>query len=283
MQWTQANRPLHYAYKEVVEINGVDGTYDLDSPVPRMSVSFQLNHANLTPFSGSLEIGSDAAKQIGRLDGWFAEQACFVARDFGQKLETSMFGNIVRTALTNNRHWALSDTDSKQHNTIAIVSWTGGETCGLYSPIYGKVDANRLFELEKLQNGSMYKNERGILTYGAIFKTTMGLLLANKRQYAVVTHVDPGEKGFAKSFPEKMSEILDECLVNEYTTILMSNRLRTAVGCQYTTKATENVLVKFDEKCNLSVCGVPVISSANLPTRVDWSKMGVQYKNDLDP
>jgi len=49
----------NYGNKEVVEINGVDGTYDFDSPVPRMSVSFQLNHANLTPFAGSLEIGSD--------------------------------------------------------------------------------------------------------------------------------------------------------------------------------------------------------------------------------
>jgi len=173
MQWTKANKNLHHVYKEVVEINGVDGTYDFDSPVPRMSVSFQLNHANLTPFAGTLEIGSDTAKQIGRLDGWFAEQACFVARDFGQKLETSMFGNIVRTALTNNRHWALSDTSTKQHNTIAIVTWTGGETCGLYSPIYGRVDADRLFELEKLSNGALYENRSGVLVYGAVFKTVM--------------------------------------------------------------------------------------------------------------
>jgi hypothetical protein len=70
-----------------------------------------------------------------------------------------------------------------------------------------------------------------------------------------------------------MSEVLDEMLVNENTMILMSNKLKTAIGNKYTTKATENVLVRFDEKCNLSVCGIPVMHTANIPTKVDWSKV----------
>jgi hypothetical protein len=276
LQWTKANNTVHHTYREVTNVTGVTDVYDFDSPIPNLSVSFSLNHTNLTPFAGAIEIGQDTATQMGKgVDTFFIEQAVLIARDLGMKLERSIFERIVRTAVDTNRRWMMFDDDLTEaaKNTLAIVTWEGGECCGLYSPAYGKVDSNKLFELEKFQNGALYQNAQRIPVYGCLFKVVLGLLFANKRMYSVVTNVDTEHANFAKIFPERMSEVMDDMLVGENTMILMSNRLKTKIGNQYTTNQSLNRLVQFNEKCNLSVCGVPVLHSANIPVRVDWSKI----------
>jgi hypothetical protein len=230
---------------------------------------------NLTPFAGGIEIGQDAAQQIGGgTDAYFIEQAKFISRDLGMKLEDSIFKRIVRTSIDTNRSYMLfDDVPEKPSETLAIVTWQSGEVCGLYSPAYGQVDGDRLFELEKLAGGHLYKNSKDVYVYGCYFKVVLGLLLANKRMYATVTNVDTTETDFAKTFPERMSDVMDEMLINGNTMIIMSSKLKTKIGNHYTTHATGNTLVKFDEKCNLSVCGVPVVTSQNVPLKVDWTKI----------
>jgi len=275
LEWSKANGAIHHQYREVAEIKGITDVYNFDSPVPDLSVSFTRNHVNLTPFAGAIHIGQDTAKLIGNKDEFFIEQATFIARDLGMKLERSIFENIVRTAYDKNRRFILNEEeeDAAMYNSLAILTPTSGECCGLYSPAYGKLDTDRIFELEKLANGTLYEDKTGRMVFGTLFKVVLGLLLANKRMYAIVSNVDPAAAGFEQSFPEKMSAVLDEMLVNDKTIILMSNRLKTAIGNKYTTAKTVNMLIRFDEVCNLSVCGVPVIASANIPTKVDWTKI----------
>jgi hypothetical protein len=275
MQWTKANNAVNHSYREVAEIKGITDVYDFDSPIADLSVSFSLQKANLTPYAGKIELGSDAAKQIGNHENYFVEQAKFIARDLGMKLENSIFKRIVRTAVDTNRRWMMFDDDLSEtvQNTCAIVTWQGDETCGLFSPAYGKVDSDRLFELEKLSSGNLYMDSKNVPVFGSIFKVVLGILLANKRMYGIVTNIDTEHPDFAKDFPERMSEVMDEMLVNSNTMILMSNKLKTRIGNHYTTQKTGNTLVRFDEKCNLSVCGVPVVHSANIPVKVDWSKI----------
>jgi len=274
LQWTKSNNTATHSYREVKAVSGVD-IYDFDGVLPSLDVSFSLSHVHLTPFGGAIELGDDFCRNSRQsLDSLFVEQAKYVARDLGMKLERSIYEKIVRTSIDTNRNFLLSgDVPNTASNTLVVLTPVSGEVCGLYSPAYGKYDSDRLIELEKLSGGALYSNLKGIAVFGAIFKAVLGVLLGNRRMYATVTNVDPTDKDFVKTFPEKMSEVLDECLVGESTFVLMSNRLKTAIGSKYTTQSSQNTLIRFDEKCNLSICGVPVVHSANIPSKVDWTKM----------
>ena len=271
MQFTKANKAVTHSWREVADITGVSDVYDFDSPVPDLSVSFTMNSTHLTPYAGSIEVGQDFAKLVNK-DQYFVEQARYVARDLGMKLEKQVFERLVRTSVDTQRRFIMfnmEDMGDQTWNSLAVVTWCAGEVCGLYSPAYQKMDTERIIELEKLSNGALYKNQHGIPVYGCLFKTVLGLLLANKKMFAVVTNVDPEHKKFDTEFPLQLSAVLDEMLVNENTMILMSRRLKTAIGNHYTRKATSNALIRFDEKCNLSVCGVPVLATANIPSKVN--------------
>jgi hypothetical protein len=276
MQWSKANKATTHAWREVSDITGVNDVYDFDSPVPELSVSFSMNSTSLTPYAGSIEIGQDLARLVGDKDSYFVEQARYIARDLGMKLERSVFERLVRTAVDTNRRYIMFDKDDatdQTWNSLAVVTWTGGECCGLFSPVYQRVDTDRIIELEKLSGGNLYQNLKGIPVYGCLFKTVLGLLLANKKMYAVVTNIDTSHKGFAKEFPLQLSAVLDDMLVNRNSMILMSRRLKTEIGNKYTTHATGTTLIRCNEQCDLSVCGVPVFATANLPTKVNWQNI----------
>ena len=85
MQWSQANRTTQHVYREVDKIEGVD-SFDLDSPMPDMQVSFNLNNVHLSAFGGRMELGEDSAKLMGSPDVFFREQSILLAREAGMKL-----------------------------------------------------------------------------------------------------------------------------------------------------------------------------------------------------
>ena len=173
MQWSKSNNKIAHTYREVEQVKGINDVYDFDSPIPDLSVSFSLKHVNLTPYAGSIELGSDTATMIGNHEAYFIEQAQLIARDLGMKLERSIFERIVRTSVDTNRRWSMFDSATPQEqNTLVAVTWQSKECCGLYSPVYGRVDSDRLVELEKLSNGALYKNLKGVLVYGCVFPSS---------------------------------------------------------------------------------------------------------------
>ena len=89
--------------------------------------------------------------------------------------------------------------------------------------------------------------------------------MGNTRLYATLANVDPTQKEFDATFPMKMSALLDECLVNENTIILMNTALRSEIANRYTTFKNANALIKFDDRFNMSICGIPVVASQNIP------------------
>ena len=268
LQWARSNKAVSHVFRSVDTIEGAD-VYDFDGQLPRMQVSFQLGSENLTPVGGLIEVGSDTAALVGGAPNYFREQALLLARGLGMKLERSIFQKIVQTAFNKQRRWHLLEEDHKNPTDdgkaiLAIVTPTAGELCGLYSPHFDKMTGDeRFFELSKISGGNPYLNRDGVLVYGAYFRCVLGLLMANQKLHATLSNIDSSAKNFREVFPLKMSLLLDECLVNENTVILMNTRLRTCVANTFATHSTANAFVRFDERASLSICGIPVLVSSN--------------------
>ena len=91
--------------------------------------------------------------------------------------------------------------------------------------------------------------------------------MANPKLYATLSNIDASAKNFREVFPLKISLLLNEAFVNENTVILMNTRLRTCVANMFAQHNTANAFIRFNEKAELSICGIPVLVSNNFEAR----------------
>ena len=261
-QWSRANRVIAHVYREVDQLEGLD-VYDFDGKLPDVKVSFKLGSANLLPIGGRLEVGEDTATLMGGADGFFREQSILLARNAGQKLEKAFFQKIVQTAQEKNRMYSYPNATTGV--TIAVVSWAALETCALFSPAFKKHNGD-FFELDKYHKGAVYPNREGVNVFGAYVKTTVGLLLADKNAYAVLTNVPTNveHKDFPKQFAAMMADVIDSANPNEHCTVIMPRAFKTKIASAVSHYGTGNALIRVDDKFEMRICGVPVIGSPNV-------------------
>ena len=266
LEWTKSNRQTSHSFREVRKIDGV-GRFDWDGIMPRIRADFSMGSENLTAIGGVIEVGRDFAQQTGGVDAYLKESAVLFARELGMQLENAFYYRIHEVAVAKHRRWSCNATGTSA-GTLAVLTPTPSECCALFSPVYPRSDEPRFFELEKLSGGATYLDQQGRAVYGAMLKSAVGLLLANERLFATLDGIDPSSANFDKKFPEMVSELLDEILINDKTIFVMNHKLKNRIANQFAAMTKANKLISFDDRFGMSIAGIKVVPSQNVPLSV---------------
>jgi len=137
---------------------------------------------------------------------------------------------------------------------------------GLYSPLlYGKGDRfGKLFESEWTNNKACHTFTNGVVCYSATCKIFLGILLANMQKIALQINI----KGTPTA--KQLAAQVNAVQAGGSTRIYCSMALKTSIAVTYAETQKGNGVVAVTGAGEVSVLGVPIVTSSNIPKKVGF-------------
>jgi len=183
-----ASNGIQNVYEELKNIEGAQ-VVNLDEALPVVGADGEIKSVDLSVLGGIQEVGEDKAGKMGGAPAYFASKMPAILSDTGSNLEKSLIYNSIKPyAKTNSRMQDAGGTASGAMFSIACVKWVAGETTLLYDPTgFGN---GKIFDIQPLSGGSLYKDADNVLVYGQRIKTYLGVQLANPRNVSAIANID---------------------------------------------------------------------------------------------
>jgi hypothetical protein len=265
----KASNNYHHVYSRLLDADNLQ-VVDFDGRLPTLRAQSQLEKVDLTPFGGSFEFGEDLMLQShGNAKDYLADQIPPVLRKTGMELERSLYINnfLTKTIAYETMRSAHSAASAENHYpTMVAVTWEPGEMTGLYSPLpYGSGDRfGKLFETEWANDKARHKLESGVYGYAATIKIFIGILLANKQKISSLVNIvgTPSAK--------QLAALVNAANSNGSTRIYCSAALKTSIAAAFARVYDGNGLVSVTGAGEVSVLGVPIVTSNNIPQTIGF-------------
>ena len=269
MPFEKASHAYHHAYSRLLYADTLQKV-DFDGRLPAMRTQAQLESVKLTPFGGDFSFGEDLMKQThGTPEAYLATQVPPVLRATGMALEESLYLNNFLTKTIEYgtaRSTSASASAGNFYPTMVAITWEPGEMTGLYSPLpYGSGDKfGKLFETEWANDKARHKLEDGIYGYAATVKIFIGILLANRQKIASLVNIT------STPTATQLASLVNAASSNSSTRIYCSAAMKTSIAAAYARTYDGNGLVAVTGAGEVSVIGVPIITSNNIPREIGF-------------
>jgi len=264
-----ASHDCHHVYGRLMDATSMQVT-DFDGVLPSMQTDSQLESVPLTPFGGKFEFGEDRMRLTHDTpESFLAAQIPPVLRRTGMALEHSLYiNNFLPTTIKNQTAWS-ANTDAeadKLYGTMVAITWEPGQMTGLHSPLpYGKGDRfGKLFESEWTNNKARHTLSNGVIGYSATCKIFLGILLANTQKIASLINI----KGTPTA--KQLATLVNAVQASGSTRIYCSLALKTLIAATYAETRKGNGLVTVTDAGEVSILGVPIVTSSNIPKKVGF-------------
>ena len=264
MPFEKASHDRHHVYSRLMNASTMQKV-DFDGVLPSMQVDTQLESVPLTPFGGKFEFGEDRMFHTHHTpESFLATLVPSVLRTTGMALEEAIYlNNFLTKTLDYGTARSVVETIPSvgKYGSMVAVTWEPGEMTGLYSPLpYGKGESfGRLFETKWLNNKMPHTLPNGVVGYAATCKIFIGLLLANKRKIASLVNISEAPTAL------QLSALVNAAQSNGSTRIYTSAALKTSIAAKFATMQQGNGLVSVSSAGEVSVLGVPIVASNNIP------------------
>jgi hypothetical protein len=265
----QASHDCHHVYARQMDATSIQ-MVDFDGILPSMQSDSQLESIHLTPFGGKFEFGEDRMRLTHNTpESFLAAQIPPVLRKTGMALEHSMYiNNFLPTTINNKMAWSASvgAESEKTYGSMIAITWEPGQMTGLYSPLpYKKGDRfGKLFETDWISNKARHTLLNGVVGYAATCKIFLGILLANTQKIASLVNIN------GTPTAKQLAVLVNAVQAGGSTRIYCSMALKTAIAATYAQSQKGNGLVAVTSAGEISVLGVPIITSSNIPKKVGF-------------
>lgn len=249
-----------HKYEEITSVEGGQSV-DLDSPLAKIKYNSDVKTLDLGKIGGQMEVGKDKARAFGGPTNYFRTRVTRALQATAEEQENAMYsGNIRSYALANGK--AIDAGAASDVYTIYAIRWTPGEITGMYSP-NGAGDG-KVFDVEPINGGNVYKDENGVLVYGVSVENYFGVMLANPRYVATIDNID------ADNLPTEAQ--MDQLILNARlqvggSSMLVMNPQVSTWLQKYKGSALQMVATDFDINRSIMMWnGIPILTSYNLST-----------------
>jgi hypothetical protein len=269
LPFEKASHDCHHVHGRLLDATSMQ-VIDFDGVLPSMQTDSQLESVHLTPFGGKFEFGEDRMRLTHATpDTFLAKQIPPVLRKTGMALEHSIYlNNFLPTTIRNGTAWSANATAEadKTYASMVAITWEPGEMTGLYSPLpYGKGDRfGKLFESDWTNNKARHTLPNGVVGYSATVKIFLGMLLANTQKIASLINI----KGTPTA--KQLAALVNAVQAGGSTRIYCSMALKTSIAATYAETQKGNGLVAVTGAGEVSVLGVPLVTSSNIPKKVGF-------------
>ena len=269
MPFERASHAYHHAYSRLLDADNLQ-KIDFDGQLPTLQTESQLDSVKLTPFGGAFEFGEDLMLQThGTPEAYLATKIPPVLRRTGMELERSLYVNSFLAQTVKNatvRSATESAATDGQYATMVAVTWEPGEMTGLFSPLpYGNGDRiGQLFETKWANGKERHKLSNGVYGYAATIKVFIGVLLANKQKIASLVNITETPS------PNQLAALVNAANPNASTRLYCSAAVKTSIAAAYAFTQKGNGLVAVSGTGDVSVLGVPIVTSNNIPQTVGF-------------
>ena len=202
IKFEASSHPLHNAYEEVTDIKSASFV-KMNSPLPTMDMSSTLKKQDLSIMGGELFCPEDTAQTFGSAEAYFAKKTPSLLRQAGMEIEKEIIYEDLLKFATDNQKVESAGASEEGYCMIAFRQ-IAGENTGLYSPEGFKSGAG--LDVKKINNGALYKNDKGVLGYGIRFKGYFGIQLANKDGIAAITNITKSNLPTAQAIDDMLVE-----------------------------------------------------------------------------
>ncbi|MDR3235014.1 MAG: hypothetical protein LBT46_15365 [Planctomycetaceae bacterium] len=268
----KASHDYHNLFERVTAAQGVD-VVDLDGPLPIIDSETQLDQSNLTPLGGKILMPEDKVIKYGGVEKYLAKRLPPAMRQSGMKIEKSLFlNNFLGKAVEFSNAVSASETpaDMPNYAAMAAITWSPGEVTGLFSPLpYADPRLGQVFETSALNGGNRYDyrhpvDKVDIVVYGATVKTLIGMQLENKLKIAALVNIG----ATAVPTATQLVELVKRASFGTTTRIYCNPSLALRIAAYYSTQNHGNGLITVQPGGQVSIVGVPVITSFNIPEAI---------------
>jgi len=269
LPFERASHDRHHVYGRLMDASSMQ-VIDFDGSLPSMQTDSQLESVNLTPFGGKFEFGEDRMKHTHNTpESFLAAQVAPVLRKTGMNLEESLYlNNFLTKTIDYGTVWSsnASAASGNTYGTMVAVTWEPGEMTGLYSQLpYGKGESfGKLFETEWTNNKSRHTLPNGVVGYSATVKIFLGILLANKQKIASLVNI------VGTPSAQQLAALVNAVQANDSTRLYCSAALKTSIAAMYAQTQQGNGLVAVTSAGEVSVLGVPIVTSSNIPKKIGF-------------
>ena len=174
----------------------------------------------------------------------------------------------VATKIAKKNPWSANmDAEAdKAYGSMVAITWEPGQMTGLHSPLpYGKGDRlGKLFETEWMNNKARHTLSDGVIGYSATCRIFLGILLANTQKIASLVNI--------KKTPtaKQLAALVNAVQAGGSTRIYCSLALKTSIVATYAETKKGNGLVTVTDAGEVSVLGVPIVTSSNIPKKIGF-------------
>jgi hypothetical protein len=265
----KSSHPYHHAYGDVIDVQGMQ-IIDFDAPLPTMRVETQLKSVPLTPFGGSIEFGEDLMLQThGTPKAYLSYQIPSLLRDSGARLERSLYvSNFLEMAIRYQtaKNVNPSASTGNMYGSMVAITWTPEEMTALHSPLpYGSGESfGQLFTPDWANGGQRHKLSGGVYGYAATIKMLIGILLANKQKISALVNIAEVPSA------NQLAGLVNAAQGGGSTRIYCSAAIKTSIAAKFAQSTQGNGLVSVSNAGEVSVLGVPIVTSHNIPKEVGF-------------
>lgn len=200
IKFEESSHPLWNVAEKVENIEGADFV-EMNAPLPQMNVDSKLEKVDLGIMGGEIFVPEDKAESFGSKEKYFAKKMPVILKKAGNKTEQRIiYDNYLKYALDNGK--AVSAGGSGSLYSMIIVRNVPGENCGLYSPNGFKNGA--MLDVKPINGGNLYKDERGVLGYGARVKGYFGMQLMNPKTISAIVNISDSKLPTIKQINEQL-------------------------------------------------------------------------------
>jgi hypothetical protein len=213
---------LSNVFEKITATTGA-GMVDFDAPLGSMDATTELAQNDLSIIGGEMFVGEDKARKFGSATSYFDKKLPIALKQTGMDIEASILYNNLRAFTIENSKAVSAGGSSDTNYSIVAVTWTRGEVTGLYDAEgFGN---GKVFDIQPINGGNLYKNSDGILGYGIRAKSYMGVQLANKRYLSSVVNIDLDSATPSPITDVMMDDLLLKCRYNSSTKLYMHPRV----------------------------------------------------------
>lgn len=201
IKWEAASHPLWNVTEKVTGFKGADFV-EMNSPLPAMNVESKLEKVDLGIMGGEIFVPEDKAQAFGGAAGYFAKKMPVLLKDAGNQTEKRIiYQNYRQYAIDNGKVLNAGGSGNGLYSMV-IVRAVAGENGGLYSPEGFKNGA--MLDVKAVNNGGLYKDERGVLGYGVRVKGYFGMQLMNPKTVSGIVNISADKLPTIKQINEAL-------------------------------------------------------------------------------
>lgn len=206
IKWEASSHPLWNVVEKVDNIEGADFV-EMNAPLPEMNVDSKLEKVELGIMGGRLFVPEDKAEMVGSKEKYFARKLPLILKEAGSKTEKRIiYENYRQYAIDNGKAVSAGGTAASSGASglysMVIVRAVPGENGGLYSPNGFKNGA--MLDVEPINGGNLYADDRGVLGYGARVKGYFGMQLMNPKTVSAIVNISSSKLPSIKQINEQL-------------------------------------------------------------------------------